>query len=256
MTKTKAVAVKQEAAVQTVAEAQGLAAVTEEHKVSGSFDSSDIILPKILLMQSISQLVEAEKFRAGDFVHSLDETLIGKKEEKPIEFIALGRFETLQTYEDNKYVKTESVTYENKRLPYEETVSGVKVNRNLTNNYYVLRVEDFESMTVFPMVITFKRTSFKAGKKLNTKITMLEDFGAACYAKTFKLVAKSEEGDKGKYYVLDILDGRKCNDVEVKQSVRWADRLKATNVVVHEEDEDGATKDAAAPVQGSSDINF
>lgn len=221
---------------------------------SAGVDASDIIIPKVLLMQAISQLVEQEKAKQGDFVHSLDENVIGAKEDKPVEFIVLGMFKTLQTFENDNYVKTEDLTPENAALPYEEVINGVKVNRTKTMNYYVIRPDDVENMSVFPMVITFKRTSLKGGKKLATKLMMLEEFGAEVYMKTFKLVARQEEGDKGKYYVMDIVDGRKSTDVEVKQAVKWAERLKTTNIKVHDADEE--PKQEKAPVQGSPDIDF
>ncbi|MCK5139394.1 MAG: hypothetical protein KAQ85_06095, partial [Thermodesulfovibrionia bacterium] len=110
-------------------------------------------------MQAISKLVEEEKAKQGDFIHSLDEVVIGSKEDKPVEFIALGMYKTLQTYEDNKYIKTESLTPENSSLPWEEVINGAVVNRTKTMNYYVIRPDDVENMTVFPMVVTFKRTS-------------------------------------------------------------------------------------------------
>ena len=226
---------------------------------SGSFsagiDASDIIIPKVLLMQSISQLVESEKAKSGDFVHSLDEVVVGKKESEPVEFIVLGMYKTLQTYEDTKYIKTEPLTPENAGLPFREVVNGVEVNRNKTMNYYVIRPSDVENMSVFPMVITFKRTSLKGGKKLATKLMMLEEFGAETYMKTFKLVAKQEEGDKGRYYVMDILDGRKSTDVEMKHATKWVDRLKTTDVKVHEADEEGTTTEVPA-ANGDSNIDF
>ena len=233
---------------------------TDVQVSSGSFsadvDASDIIIPKVLLMQAISQLVEAEKAKQGDFVHSLDENIIGAKEDKPVEFITLGMYKTLQTYENNKYVKTESLTPENAALPYEEIKGGVTINRSKTMNYYVIRPEDVENMAVFPMVITFKRTSLKGGKKLATKLMMLEEFGAEIYAKTFKLIARQEEGEKGKYYVMDIVDGRKSNDVELKQALKWTTRLKTDDAKVHEADEEAAnTTQSSAPV-GDSNINF
>ena len=123
-------------------------------------------------------------------------------------------------------------------------------------NYYVIRPEDVENMAVFPMVITFKRTSLKGGKKLATKLMMLEEFGAEIYAKTFKLIARQEEGEKGKYYVMDIVDGRKSNDVELKQALKWTTRLKTDDAKVHEADEEAAnTTQSSAPV-GDSNINF
>lgn len=234
---------------------------TDVQASSGTFssgvDASDIIIPKILLMQAISQLVEAEKAKQGDFVHSLDEVVVGSKEDKPVEFIPLGMFKTLQTYENNNYVKTESLTPENAALPYEEVINGVTVNRTKTMNYYVIRPDDVENMSVFPMVITFKRTSLKGGKKLATKLMMLEEFGAEIYMKTFKLVAKQEEGEKGKYYVMDIVDGRKSNDIEVKQAIKWSERLKTQGVKVHDADEEATASTQSAPAaKGDSNIDF
>jgi len=244
---------------EVVAQASTEVAVSAES--SGTFGSQisaeDIILPKILLMQSISELVEDDTnaAKSGDFVHSLDEVVVGSKANNPVEFIALGMYKTIQTFEDNKYVKTESWSPELAQLAYEETLGGKVVNRNTVMNYYVIRPSDIESMQVFPFVISFKRTSLKGGKKLATKLMMLEEFGAEMYAKTFKLVAKQEEGDKGKYYVMDIVDGRKSNEVEIKQAIKWTSRLAASEVKVHESDEaDAAVK--AAPAAGDSTINF
>lgn len=236
------------------AESTELEALTKDNSLASGLDASDIMVPKILLMQAISGLVEDEKAKSGDFVHSLDEVVIGSKDKEPIEFITLGMFKTIQTFEDDKYIKTEPVTANNVNLPYEEVVNGVKVNRTKTMNYYVLRPVDIENMSVFPLVITFKRTSLKGGKKLATKLLMLEEFGAAPYAKTFNLMAKQEEGDKGKYYVMDIADGRKCNETEIAQAKKWADRLKTMNVQVHEAEDEQET--TAKPSEGDANINF
>lgn len=230
---------------------------TSSGNFSKGIDSDDLMIPKILLMQAISKLVDAEKAKAGDFVHSLDEDVIGKKEEKPVEFIALGMFKTLQTYENDEYVKTEPLTATNKDLPYSEERNGVTINRTKTMNYYALRTDDIAAMTPFPYVITFKRTSLKGGRKLATKLTMLEDFGAEIYAKTFNLVAKSEEGEKGKYYVMDVTDGRRCTDIEVKVAKKWTERLEATSVTIHETDDEvtSASKEST-PEAGNDDIKF
>lgn len=197
--------------------------------------ADDIIIPKVLLMQSISQLVDADKAKAGDFVHSLDEVVIGSKENDPVEFIVFGMYKTITTYENDKYAATQSWSKELADKPWEEMIDGVKVNRNTAMNYYVIRTADVENMAVFPMVISFKRTSFKAGKKLATKLAMLGEFGAETYEKTFKLVAKQEEGDKGKYYVMDVSDGRKTSDVEKDAVTRWKKRLNTSSATVHEE---------------------
>ena len=242
-----------------VAKAESKEVTTEVQTSTGSFsagvDASDIIIPKILLMQAISKLVEAEKAKQGDFIHSLDEVVVGAKEDRPVEFITLGMYKTLQTFENDNYVKTEPLTVENTNLAYEEVIAGVKINRTKTMNYYVIRPDDVENMSVFPMVITFKRTSLKGGKKLATKLMMLEEFGAEIHAKTFKLVAKAEEGEKGKYYVMDVLDGRKTTEVETKHAIKWATKLQTTEVKVHDADEETKTEASVNNVS-NEDIPF
>ena len=219
---------------------------------SATVDANDIIIPKVLLMQSISTLVEAEKAKSGDFIHSLDEVVLGKKEEKPVEFIVLGMYKTIHVYEGKKYIKTIDFT---PNKPWSEVVNGVEIFHKPTSNYYVILNKDIENMAVFPHVITFKGNSHKNSKKLNTKLMMLEEFGAEIYAKSFNLVAKSEENDQGKFYVMDVIDGKKTTEIEVKQALKWVERLKTVNVQVHDNDADESTE-SAAPVIASEDIPF
>lgn len=229
-----------------------VAAPVSTGRFSSKVDASDIMIPKILLMQAISALVSDEKAKAGDMVHSLDEIVIGSKETKPIEFVVLDMYKTMITFENGDYIKTEPLTAENKDLPWEETVGNTLVKRQTCQNYYVIKTDDVENMTVFPHVITFKSTSFRAAKKLATKLVMIEEFGAECYEKTFKLVAKQEENDKGKFYVFDVLDGRRSTDAEKQQAAKWIERLGKSTVKVHEAEEDDATSKQAP----NADVGF
>ena len=43
-------------------------AVNPVASFSAGIDASDIIIPKILLMQALSDLVESEKMKSGDFI--------------------------------------------------------------------------------------------------------------------------------------------------------------------------------------------
>jgi len=221
--------------------------------------ANDIIVPKILLMQAISEMVKQRKAFAGEFVHSIDELKI----EGPIEFIVVGYFKEILQYENNKYVKKEAWTHlKELNMIREETIQGVKVNKTVSHNYSVVLTKDIEEMTPFPLVITFKKTSVKAGKKLGTSLLMLEEFGQPPQAKTFKLVAKEESGDNGTYFVYDVLPGRKSTEIELKASVRWADRMKTSVVVVDDKDEEtGSGSPSGAPeapkdVKVNADIKF
>lgn len=221
--------------------------------------ANDIIVPKILLMQAISEMVKQRKAFAGEFVHSIDEI----KMDSPLEFIVVGYFKEILQYENNKYVKKDSWTHQKEMsMIREETISGVKINKTISHNYSVVLTKDIAEMMPFPMVISFKKTSVKAGKKLGTSLLMLEEFGKAPQVKTFNLVAKEESGDNGSYFVYDVQPGRNSTDIEIAASKRWADRMKTSVVVVDEKDEEASSgapsgaQEAPKDIKVNSDIKF
>ena len=122
-------------------------------------------------------------------------------------------------------------------LPFEEEQNGVLYRHAKVQNFFVILVEDIKKMSVFPHVISFKSSSFKTGRKLNSKLTMLEDFGAASYAKTFNLVAKKEKNEKGEYFIFDVIDGRLSSEQELQISQKWFVRLMNMDAKVHEVEE-------------------
>ena len=214
--------------------------------------AEDVMIPKVLLMQALSQLVSDDKAKAGEFVHSLDENVLGKE----VEFYVIGLFKTLLTFENDEYIKTEPLTPQNTGLPYEEVMpNGVNVNRRKSLNYYVILKKDIEEMEAFPHVISFKGTSHKTGKKLGTQLMMLEEFGAETYAKSFKLSSKKEKNDKGTFFVMDIAKGVKTSDSEQEICKRWADRLGSMSVQVHDDAEE-VDKPATAEAGGGADIPY
>jgi len=221
--------------------------------------ANDIIIPKILLMQAISQAVKDRKVFAGDLLHSINEV----KMDTPLEFIVVNYFKEILQYEDDKYIRKEPWTHDKEvHLVREETVKGIKINRTVSHNYGVILTKDIEEMTPFPMVISFKKTGVKAGKKLGTSLLMLEEFGAKPQDKTFKLVVKEEAGDRGTYFVFDIEQGRKTTEIEKKISYKWADRMRTVKIIVDDKDEEVAAgspsgaPEAAKDVKVNPDIDF
>ena len=226
-------------------ESNGNDVSTEVVESSLGLTAQDVMIPKVLLMQKMSQLVENEDndIKEGDFVHSLSEEIIGDKN-KPLSVVVIGMFKTVIISENGEYARTESWTPELAKLPYEETVDGVTVNRSTALNYYVLLKKDIAEMEAFPHVITFKRTGVKAGKTLGTHLLMLEDFGKKPYFKNFILGAKKEKGDKGSYYVWDIKKGETSSEEEQAIAKRWTERLTTMKVNIHDDEDTGRTKEA------------
>lgn len=221
--------------------------------------ANDIIIPKVLLMQAISQAVKDRKVFAGEFLHSIDEV----KLDAPLEFIVLNYFKEILTFENKLYIKKEPWSHQKEvDLVREETVAGVVIGRSISHNFTVILTKDIADMTPFPMVISFKKTSVKAGKKLCTQLLMLEEFGAKPQDKTFNLSAKEESGDNGSYFVFEVSPGKKTTDQEKDVAYRWAKRLTNVKVIIDDKDEEttsGSPSGAAeAPrdVKVDSKINF
>jgi len=223
--------------------------------------AKDIIIPKVLLMQAISAFVKERKAFAGDFIHSIDE----RKLTNPLEFVVINMYREILHYEDKKYIKRENWT-DQRELEVMATkgtvVKGVTLNPTVSYNYTVLLTQDIEDMTPFPVIITFKKTSKRAGMKLNTAIFSLEEFGVAPYAKTFLLTHKEDSWDGNDYLILDIQMGRKSKDQEQAVAKKWVERLAVSRVTAHEVDEDLSTgapsgnAEAAKDVKVDSNINF
>jgi len=213
---------------------------SDNRHVMNTVEASDLMIPRVLLMQAISDLVQKEDAKAGDLVNSLEDTVVGSKEEKPFEFIVLEYF---KRYMRSKLVNgkwefdaSEDWNAHHKQLcnMFEEEQNGILYRHSLTHNFYVLSADEVSEGDAFPMVISFKSTSAKAGRKLNTLLSKQEMLGVNCFDRTFDLVAKKEDGEKGPYWVLDVKKGRKCEDFESETASKWYVMIKNSKPQVHE----------------------
>jgi hypothetical protein len=199
-------------------------------------DSKDIIIPKIQLMQKMSELVDQGKAKAGEFVNSLEGVVIGSKD-KPVELIVLDTYKTIQVFENNDYKTTLPYTPDEAAKPYEETVGTIKVKRSHVTNFYVLLVNDIKKDTPFPLVLSFKGTSSYAGRKLNTMLMKLQMLNRPSAGAVFSLTSKEEENDKGKYYVMDVSQTRATTDDELVYAKMWYDTIKQKGAKVDEKED-------------------
>ena len=138
--------------------------------------------------------------------------------------------------EDGDYVQTVPVTPKNEAWQFEEVVAGKLVKRMKGINYYVLLVSDIEAGEAFPYILTFRSTSFNAGKKLATHLAKLRMFKQPSAAQVFALSATREKNDKGTFMVLNVAPSRKATEVEKAAAYQWYQGLKVTkNVKVADE---------------------
>lgn len=191
--------------------------------------TSDIIIPRILPMQGMSEMVTQRKAQFGEFRDSVDGGLLGTidapvavipfyAEKKWVEFerVMVGKEEELQ------YRSAVNITSENEGLPREEVIDGKHVIRDYVILVYVLVKEHIANGASFPYCISFKRTSSKAGRKLLTQMYVKNAMSNLPPAgHVINLLGRVEQNDKGTFIVLDTSTGERASAEEVKACLSW-----------------------------------
>lgn len=236
---------KQEVAVQET-QNQELAVIPEGSWGAENVSSNDLLISKILLMQPLSTLVVDGAAAPGDMVDSVSKQVLGNKN-KPVEIIPISMTKTWSIFKNVggkfEYDHTEPMDPRNEMLPYEFEVDGVQYQRNKDLNYFVLLRSEGKDASVFPRVITFRRTSSMAGRNLATHFSKaaMERIPPASYG--FNVSCTMEKNDKGSYFVYHIERTTRTDAQELGSAYRWYKLLQSQAHRVDESDvRDGAEK--------------
>ena len=200
-------------------------------------DMSDILLPKLLLMQGLSILVSDERAKAGDIVDSLTGEVLGGKD-KAVEIIPFYMTRSFvvsermgEKFEFKGIVPCDSTNAHWREKDHrEEKVNGVITRRDYSLDFYCLLANQPDSL---PYQISFRRTSNRAGKQLNTQMML----GTALKRKpeSYHLGCKKTENDMGVYYVFEISKGKFLTPAQTEHVAKWTALIKAGAVKVAEE---------------------
>jgi len=222
-----------------------------------AIDVRDLLLPRILLMQGLSKLVAEDKAKMGEFRDSLEAKLLGGKD-KPLEFIPFYSNKTwvIFTMDGGKmsYSSTVPMTADNAGWDREDTVQidgkKVPVKRYAAINYFVLLPSDIAGGEPFPLVLSFRSTSYVAGRKLETHKAKYQRIKKPICWKTFLLTTTLQENEKGRFFVMDVAPERVTTDEELEEVATWYQVIKQANVRIDESEADvvGASPDAGPAV--------
>ncbi len=204
------------------------------------FDTSDILIPKILLMQGPSKLVAEGKAAQGDMVNSVTNEKLGDKT-KGITFAPLSTYKTMTVMRDKDgmyiYDRTEPWTSAHASKPFEETLNGTKYKNYPTLNFFVMLESELKKANTMPCLISFKSTSLKAGKKMINHFASAADIGQKPCSGMLTLTCKLESGKKGPYHCLDISFSGNTPAEYGPKLLRWESILKQTAVKVDNTEE-------------------
>lgn len=174
---------------------------TENKYISDvEFDAGDLVVPKVLAMQGMSDMVTSGRAQVGELRDSLTGDLLGSVD-APMEFIPISIQKTFQKYEYVDGMKMfRGVEAFDSSLPWKDG----DIERDLCYNVLVILENKIESGFAMPYLITFKRTSSKAGKILMMEFQRQRAVGNPLFMSKWKLHPKIMQKNRNNYIVTDV----------------------------------------------------
>lgn len=245
--------------------------------------SSDVVIPRLLLMQGMSDLVKTRKAQAGDIVRSVDAYKMGSPD-ATFEFIPLSTpipsWIIERKLEGNNrftYFSREKRTAKNEMAPWQYTADmdgnegkgNIQYRRIKCLSLYVLLPQDIDAFMVekkkaengempdlskalTPLLVEFRSTGFRAGKEITTYYTQASQFGTNPSYYKLKLGCAMESSDDNDYYVFTV-DRAKPTPITKEQKSYvdyWTGIVNAGNVKVDD------TSDTTENTVNSEEVPF
>jgi len=212
-------------------------------------ETTDLLVPKIFHQQAMSKFVADGVARPGDFCDNLTGEILCKKEDT-LEIIVFGAFKTLITSKWDviknrfEYLETTTVTPENAReiasLPFvDEKTDGTKYKYSLYYNFYCLIPSKIEQL---PFVLSMGSTKTQAAKTINNmRYNLVQVLKLPPVAKVFNLKSVQVENDQGKWFGVEVKEGRNSTQQEMLRAHAWYVKSQSQKFTVVEEEQQQAS---------------
>lgn len=214
--------------------------------------SKDLVIPKLQLCQPMSKKVTEEGIASfGDIRDSLENEKFAdfKTSLEFIPFFLQRKWVEYKLQQKEKSVEMEKVYVRtlplvtnpqspeyNDKLVYEEVVNGEMIQRDRVLDFYVLIASKIAEGGI-PHVISFRRSSMKAGKALYTQCYVKNiAAGKTPASYVMSLSVTKETNEKGTYGVMNIRTGRETTPEEMAAVRQWLSVVQAGKVKVDESD--------------------
>lgn len=225
----KAVATKKPAPQEVMTKQSNLPSETYTASPLNEATSTDIIIPKLLLMHGLSKLVAAGKKNQGDLIKSDDETTLAKRGESiqivPLSFSKSWRISEVVPGQQNKWKGEIPRNASNDNLPWDDVVDGKAIKRDKAYNFYAMICKDMDEGIAFPIRLQFLRTSSKAGQILADHFAKSKMFGKDEKRQTFSISVDSETKENKTYLKFTLTPGAATTPAHLEQCNEWSQML-------------------------------
>lgn len=174
--------------------------------------ANDILIPKVWLIQAMSELRKQKKADEGQFVDSQTGEILADVDQT-LGFVVLKTFKRVQTFEmvqDGNKIKKEFVSSElmvagkNEKVVYNEVSEGKTLTRREVIGAYVILEKDVMLRMNKVYVIDFAASSKYGGRKLISDIKTLGNQNLPSLVAHFKMTAHEENFNDGSAFVKDV----------------------------------------------------
>jgi hypothetical protein len=211
---------------------------------------NDLIIPRLQLVQAMSEIVAQKKAAPGEIRDSLNNVLMAK-EGITLEVIPLfvhKRFKVNKLIE-GKGGKVEKEFHEminiqdNPTLPGfnddlawqdAETIEGklVPIERVRTYDMFFILPKSGRDVAY---VMSFASSNIKAAKNMILQMAINQEAGKTPAAYCFNLDITTKTKDRSTWFVIDSTLGREASEDEQGQAFKWYKRLQAGEAKVHDD---------------------
>lgn len=204
-------------------------------------------------MQGQSQKVLSGEAKFGELRDNVDNKLMAEPS-SPLDIIPLYLESVWITVEIEKNGNRKFVgvmpTAGNENLPFEEVQDGKNLVRMKTIVLCCLAQNEIEPGESFPYLVSFRSTSFRAGKKLGTIFAKNEVKERDPWSVVLELSVTKTKNDKGTFAVLDVKQKRAATELEVSTAAKWFGKLNQSNVKADYSDMETPEESAAPDSEG------
>lgn len=252
-------------AVAKKAETQSLSTAQSFGQTAGI--KGDLLIPRVLLMQSLSQLVKDRKAYPGQIVRSSNGERLGGilnpgEPGQSIDVIPLSMMATwtVQLATGNKWLRSEPRTPENDSLPWEfvDEETGEECKRLKTIELIGLLSSDVAKNTggvvtddedvpeslddavLLPIALSFRSSSYTAGKGVSTFFAKVDAArkqhpNTRPYHFTLPIGCVEEANDNGEFFVFEVGGAKKTPKELAAAAAGWYDQLAKAHVRIESE---------------------
>lgn len=218
----------------------GLPAVAgDEQWATQGTSNDDLLIPRILCMQDISDLVKREKAKSGFLVNGVSGEILAERGHglEIIPITAFREWHVMGQDERNpqkwNFLRRELMTQGNEGLPVVDNERGQAIKRIKALNFFCVLPSRIEDM---PFLISFKKSSIYAGKKLSTHFQMSAMKKVAPAGHVFKLVTEQRSWDGNTFYAMNVETGRPSTQHELDVARMWYQTLGKQEIKVADEE--------------------